>query len=100
MKENDLSWYEEKIEEPIREIVKILRDNGFNTTCSCGHTMNIEGDFSPDHDIKIMHDLLYNYLAEKGRKPNYDISFFIKVQEGFLVNSYWNIQFTESEKTD
>jgi hypothetical protein len=98
MKEENLSWYEEKIEEPVREIVKILRDNGFNTTCSCGHTMVITGEFLPDYDIKIMHDLLYNYLVEKGRKPDYEISFVVKVQEGFLVNSYWHIQFIERGK--
>jgi hypothetical protein len=36
--------YEEHIEEPIRGVVKTLRDNGFNTTCSCGHEMYVEGD--------------------------------------------------------
>ena len=30
------------IEEPIRDTVKLLRDNGFNTVCSCGHTMTID----------------------------------------------------------
>lgn len=30
------------IEEPIRDVVRLLRDNGFNTTCSCGHDMEVE----------------------------------------------------------
>ena len=34
----------EGIEEPIRDAVRLLRDNGFNTTCSCGHEMSIELD--------------------------------------------------------
>jgi len=33
----DKDWYEKKIEKPIMNLVKILRDNGFNTICSCGH---------------------------------------------------------------
>jgi len=35
-------WYEKYIEEPIRPLVKLLRNNGFNTTCSCGHQMYVE----------------------------------------------------------
>ena len=31
-------WYD-RIEEPIRSLVKLLRDNGYNTFTSCGHNM-------------------------------------------------------------
>jgi hypothetical protein len=31
------SWYEEHVEAPIRERVRLLRDNGFNSEQSCGH---------------------------------------------------------------
>ena len=41
-KDNPQSWYEKHIEEPIRELVKLLRNNGINTTCSCGHEMYCE----------------------------------------------------------
>lgn len=34
----------DNIEEPIRDTVRLLRDNGFNTTGSCGHEMWIELD--------------------------------------------------------
>jgi hypothetical protein len=54
------SWIEEFIEEPIRPAVKLLRDNGFNTTCSCGHDMEIELDLLFDGELKRLHDLLYN----------------------------------------
>ena len=40
--ENPLSWYDKHIEEPIRLLVKLLRNNGINTTCSCGHEMYVE----------------------------------------------------------
>lgn len=32
------------IEAPIRSLVRLLRDNGWNTTCSCGHGMWVELD--------------------------------------------------------
>ena len=40
-KEKTKDWYAQ-IEPEIREIVRLLRNNGFNTTCSCGHEMNVE----------------------------------------------------------
>ena len=36
-------WYSQ-IEPEIRDLVRLLRDNGFNTTGSCGHEMWIEVD--------------------------------------------------------
>ncbi len=41
MAEVSKSWYDE-LEPGIREAVRLLRDNGFNTWCSCGHTLEIE----------------------------------------------------------
>lgn len=38
----DDSWYLNNIEEPVRDIVKALRNNGINTECSCGHEMTIQ----------------------------------------------------------
>lgn len=35
-------WYEQHIEPEVREVVRALRNNGINTTCSCGHEMYIE----------------------------------------------------------
>lgn len=40
-------WYD-CIEEPIRDLVRLLRNNGFNTTCSCGHAMIIEMAHAPE----------------------------------------------------
>jgi len=44
-------WYEEHIEAPIRPLVKLLRDNGFNTLGSCGHNMYVQLLFMPEWDI-------------------------------------------------
>ena len=32
-----LDWYERTIEPEVRDFVRLLRNNGFNTTGSCGH---------------------------------------------------------------
>lgn len=41
-----MNWYEENIEESIIPLVKLLRDNGFNTECSCGHEMYVQCSIS------------------------------------------------------
>ncbi len=41
MKLKKPGWYD-SLEAPIRKLVKLLRDNGFNTTCSCGQGMWVE----------------------------------------------------------
>jgi len=55
-------WYEKYIEEPIRPLVKLLRNNGFNTTCSCGHQMYVEME---NYHAEEVEDL-YNLLMENG----------------------------------
>lgn len=54
-----MNWYEEYIEEPIRPLVKLLRNNGFNTTCSCGHEMYIEMEQYVDDVVTRLYNLLY-----------------------------------------
>ena len=44
-----LGWYGE-IEAPVRPLVQLLRDNGFNTTNSCGHDMTVEIDLGSHLD--------------------------------------------------
>ncbi len=50
-------WYEREIEEPIRPIVKLLRDNGFNTVFSCGHEMYCESEYH-GQDLSRLSELL------------------------------------------
>jgi len=55
-------WYEENIEEGIRDVVKALRDNGINTTCSCEHEMWIEAEtYDPSSEL----NTIFNVLVEK-----------------------------------
>ena len=56
-------WYL-NIEEPIRDIVKLLRNNGWNTTCSCGHEMTIELDIYGMDQI----ETLATFLRERDYK--------------------------------
>lgn len=60
------NWYRKNIESSVRPLVKLLRENGFNTTCSCGHLPNpyIEMSWFADSDIT----RLYNLLEMNGYK--------------------------------
>jgi hypothetical protein len=78
----DKDWYSEKIEEPLREIVKYLRNNGINTECSCGHDLYIQCQYFPDNDIKDLYDLIYHWLSEHQEKINFKIKIEISVIEG------------------
>lgn len=80
--EKKLNWYEEFIEEPIRDIVKLLRENGFNTECSCGHDMYIQCQYVIDYEIKRLYDLIYLYLYDKKVPINFEINVLIQVIDG------------------
>jgi len=56
----------DQIEEPLKELVKLLRDNGFDTECSCGHLPNpyIQIAMNEGSDI----DRAYNLLVNNGYK--------------------------------
>ena len=75
-------WYENYIETPIRPAVKLLRDNGFNTICSCGHEMTIQCEYHADGEIARLHELLYN----AGHRE-YAIDARLLVREGHVYGS-------------
>ena len=56
-----MGWYD-TIEKEIRPIVRLLRDNGYNTTGSCGHDRYVELDI---YDFKQV-ELLWRLLYDKG----------------------------------
>jgi len=70
-------WYEKMIEEPLKDLVKLLRNNGFNTFCSCGHKPSpyIQMEWYDDLDIT----RLYSLLIENG--------YF-----GFVIEARWEYQ--------
>lgn len=79
LQENDIpaevrpgfDWYD-LIEDGVREVVRLLRNNGFNTTCSCHHSMTIEMEWYKDEEITA----LWNLLVDNG----YD---------DFLIEATW-----------
>lgn len=51
-------WYH-NLEEPVRKIVKELRNNGINTICSCGHGMWIQCETYDEHeDLETIYKVL------------------------------------------
>lgn len=87
-----MNWYDENIEEGIRDVVKLLRDNGFNTTCSCEHKMYVEGNLIVDGDLKRMHDLIWNFLHENNIPINFEIDINHKVVDGWIVWTRFEIK--------
>ena len=75
-------WYEEYIEEPVRKTVRLLRDNGFNTVCSCGHKMYIQCSYITDGEIMRLDNLLFN----NGHR-DYKIDLSVHRKEGHIYSS-------------
>jgi len=82
------TWYKDRIEEPVRDIVRILRNNGINTECSCGHEKYIQCQYIPEVDVQDIHMLLWNYLHSLGdNDPTFTISVEHKVIKGHQYSS-------------
>jgi len=75
------NWYKD-IEKPIKDIVYLLRNNGFNTTCSCGHKMYIELTLG-NHLDEV--EKLASFLVENGYK-NFRINTKLYVPN----DGYWD----------
>ena len=86
------NWYEQNIEKPVRDVVKLLRDNGFNTICSCGHKKYIQCSYYEDGELKRLKDLLFN----QGYR-NFTISLEVQIIDGF---TYPSLEITFNEALD
>ena len=75
-----MNWYEEKIEPGIRSLVVLLRDNGFNTECSCEHEMYVQCQYLMEGEIKRLHDTLFN----NGFR-DYSITLQVTIADGYQV---------------
>ena len=81
-------WYE-RIEPGVREIVRLLRDNGINTECSCEHEKYIQCQYINDGFIREVDYLLFNAGFR-----NYSIDLNLIREDGHLRSSI-NIKFQE-----
>ena len=74
-------WYN-CIEEPIRDLVFLLRNNGFNTESSCGHEKYIQCQYILDGEFMELNKLISCYLYEHKMPLNYRIELTIAVING------------------
>jgi len=76
-----MDWYKENIEEGIRPLVKLLRENGFNTECSCEHDMYVQCQILPDGELQRIHNLLFEHY------DNYKIEIILERIDGIWYSS-------------
>ncbi len=89
-----MDWYEKYIEEPVRDTVKLLRNNGYNTKSSCGHEMIVMCELSlVDSGIDRLDTLLYD-----NDYRNYHIDVHLSRHNGSLLASWIKIEFLGKEK--
>jgi hypothetical protein len=70
----DCNWYNQ-IELPVRNLVKLLRNNGFNTTSSCGHKNPFPYVQMEWYGFEEEARKLYNLLCENDYK-DFEIQLF------------------------
>lgn len=87
-------WYTEFIEEPVREIVKHLRNNGINTIQSCGHNMTIECVSSGDLTKEL--SVIY-FLFEDLKVGKYRVEHKRTVHPEFYPRDYITIYLPKKE---
>jgi predicted aldo/keto reductase-like oxidoreductase len=80
-------WYEKNVEETVRDVVRLLRDNGVNTVGSCHHDMTVQCEHVVDGQLKDIHDLLYNYLLGCGEPVTYTVTARHTVENGYVTSS-------------
>lgn len=81
-------WYDQWIEEGVRDLVRHLRNNGVNTECSCEHEGYIQCQCILDGEMMRVHDLLFCYFAEHNLPINYEIVLTHQVIEGHSYSHY------------
>ena len=74
-----MKWYK-NIEPEVRDLVKLLRNNGWNTTCSCGHNKTIEIEITNMVEM----ENLGTFLIENGIKE-----FIIQGNLDNIGGGYW-----------
>jgi len=77
-----MNWYEGYIEENIRNEVKLLRDNGFNTESSCHHGVCVQCQLIVEGELQRLHNLLF----DNGYR-NYTVEMTLSVVSGCSCSS-------------
>ena len=79
-----MDWYNSHIEEPIRELVYRLRNDGINTECSCGHRMYVQCQFLDDCET---FNIIYNIMCDL-KINNYQIIYVETVRDGYKFQGF------------
>jgi hypothetical protein len=69
-----MDWYEENIEEGVRDIVRRLRNEGVNTVSSCHHDGTIQCSYFTEGQVMRLDNTIFNWLNEIGAPKNYTIT--------------------------
>lgn len=91
-------WYKTAIEPRIRPIVKLLRDNGINTTCSCEHEMYVDASNDLGGVIDDIDHLLFNDLCRRHKPIDYVITATLMRQHGLKWFSNLEISLAKEKK--
>jgi hypothetical protein len=86
-------WYTDYIEKGVRPVVKLLRDNGFNTVCSCGHEMYVDSEYYRDDELHALDELLFN----NGYR-NYSIACELERIDGAIITSMLHLKLKQGEE--
>ena len=92
-------WYEENIEEGVRDVVRFLRDHGFNTCCSCHHDMTIQIDAIPGVDLQNLHNVLYLFFYENKEPISYTIEYHHEVQNGYTSSCFVEVVLAREKRS-
>ena len=84
-----IDWYEENIEGGVIFPVRLLRDNGINTECSCEHDKYIQCQYINDGHIRHIDYTLFNAGFR-----NYTIEIHLTREYGYL-RSFVDIKFKD-----
>ena len=87
-------WYERKIEPTVRDVVKLLRDNGINTECSCGHEKYVQCQCVNEGFIERVDGILF-----VGGFRNYKIELSLVREDGHLRDTM-HIYFKDMEEME
>lgn len=87
-----MNWYDEFIEAGARDVVKVLRENGINTECSCHHNMTIQCGYVIDGQLMDIHNLLFNHFTATGEKVTYTVTITHKVCNGYTLSTFVEIK--------
>ncbi len=88
-------WYD-NIEPGVREVVRLLRNNGYNTIMSCEHTMTVSCEFYID-DYKKLSDL-YDLLQNNGYSE-FEIHVQLSSKSRHFPDTWLQVTFPKTENT-